>query len=171
MSIREVILAADGHALWCIESEFLGEDAPRNVWVNAEVHELLEGGGETQRDRNRIANAKALLDSFVEGDFITIGLNPLDKSSSCLLARTHPAELEIFSFRCLDPSPGIRILGAFSEPDVFICLHWDFRENFDENWDEKIALCIQEWNALFGQLPRHASTDISGYVSYNAKAV
>lgn len=87
------------------------------------------------------------MDEFTDGGFITVGEDPRQKDATAILARVDPIEEEIFSFRCLDPKPGIRALGCFAETDTFIALTWD---------------C---------DLPPFKASTLNGYVSYNVRAV
>lgn len=57
------------------------------------------------------------------------------------------------------------MLGAFVEKDVFITLTWDFRENFDDEWNEKIEACISEWKRLFGTILPFSGKSIEDYIS------
>lgn len=173
MSIRDEINAhLAAKRLFHLTSAFLGEDAPRDVFVSVDVAELvlhmpISGG----REGRRASNARALLDGFIEGDYVTVGEDPFDKNATCIMARVDPVKAEIFDFRCLDPNPGLRILGAFSERDTFIALTWDYRENFDGNWHEKVADCQAEWRRLFGNIPRHSGANINEYISSNVRSV
>jgi hypothetical protein len=112
-----------------------------------------------------------LLDDFIEGGFVTIAENPFNKQSTAIMARVDPVEYEIFQFRCLDPNPGIRILGCFSEADTFVALTWDYRENFNDAWSEHVEECRARWQGLFGETPPHKGESLNDYVSYNFKAV
>lgn len=172
MSIEDAINGLDGTKLMRIESEFYGEESPRFIYVSIDVHNfVIRQIGLSVHDAALAGNCKALLDDFIEGGLMTVGWDPLDKKSTCIMARTEPVELGIWDFRCLDPRPGIRILGAFADKDVFIALTWDYRENFDGNWPEKIMECAAAWDALFGTLPRKIRGNVNDYISDNAEIV
>jgi hypothetical protein len=117
----------------------------------------------------RHANLRALLDGFTEGDWITVAENPFNKDALAILARVHPIEDEVWSFRCLDPRPGVRALGRFSEPNTFVALTWNYREIVD--WAPEIESCKATWESLFGQLAPFKGRTINEYITYNAEAV
>jgi hypothetical protein len=136
-----------------------------------DVAELVFWTPPSGRDGRLAARARGLLDDFVEGGFITVGEDPFDKDATCIMARVDPIRYDIFDFRCLDPKPGIRILGAFSERDTFIAVTWDYRQNFDDAWPEQVANCKDAWEKLFGTIPRHHGNDIHDYISFNVRSV
>lgn len=172
MSIHDAINALEAAGeLLRLQSAFLGAETPRAVYVSKEVAELVCYSADDTREGRMAARARALLDDFVEGGYVTIAENPFDKDSKCILARVAPVEREIWDFRCLDPKPGVRILGAFSETDVFIALTWDYRENFDDHWPERVAECDEAWKTLFGPIPPHEGERLNEYVSSNFRAV
>ena len=125
----------------------------------------------TLRDERLFNEARAVLNAFSECSFITMAEDPFDKEARAIMARVHPIEHEIWDFRCLDPRPGLRILGCFAETDVFVALTWDYRENFDNQWDEQVRRCKKEWERLFAPTKPHAGKELSDYVSTNFQAV
>jgi hypothetical protein len=172
MSIRNAINNLDGRELFCLPSMFPGDETPRTVYASIEIAELVMWREPDDTREGRMAfNARGLLDDFVEGAFITIAEDPFDKDAKCILARVDPVAHEFWDFRCLDPNPGLRILGGFSELDTFIALTWDYRENFDGNWERKVSECGDEWRRLFKDIPPHGGKSLNEYVSYNFRAV
>jgi hypothetical protein len=136
-SIREAIQSHEGRTLFCLPSALLGEETPRTVFVSNELHEIVNGPPwPATWEGRRHANLRALFDGFTEGDWITVAENPFDKNSRAILARVAPPEDEIWDFRCLDPRPGIRAFGRFSEPNTFIALTWNYREIVD--WSHEV---------------------------------
>jgi hypothetical protein len=117
----------------------------------------------------RHANLRALFDGFTEGDWITVAENPFDKEARAILARVAPIEEEVWDFRCLDPRPGVRAFGRFSEPNTFIALTWNYREIID--WTSEVERCKAEWQKLFGALPPFVGKTIDEYLTYGAEAV
>jgi hypothetical protein len=171
MSIWDLINSHLGKELFCLFSEFESDETPRTVFVSREVADLVLGDWDDSPLGTRHARAKAVLDDFLVGGFVTIAENPFDKSTTAMLARVAPVEDEIFQFRCLDPVPGIRILGCFSELDTFVALTWDYRENFGDEWPERVNECRAKWKELFGDTPPFKGKNLNEYVSYNFKAV
>lgn len=140
------------------------------MFVSQELHEAVDGPPwRATWEGRRHAKLRAILDGFTEGDSITIAQNPVDKNARAILARVDPVEDEIWDFRCLDPKPGIRAFGRFSEPDTFIALTWNYREIID--WAAEVERCKAEWMKLFGEIPAYRGTTIDDYVTYNAEAV
>lgn len=172
MSIRDEIKAHLGKDLWCLMPEFEGDETPRTVFVSREVESMVLGPWPESREGKRHAEARALLDAFTSLCHITITEDPFDKAAHAILARVHPVDFEIWDFRCLDPNPGIRILGCFSEADTFIALTWDYRENLEDSadWDDLVERCRLEWKRLFRN-PPHKGVSLDAYVSCNFDAV
>jgi hypothetical protein len=172
-SIREAIKAHEGRALFCLPPEFGGQETPRAVFVSAEVLDIVVGPWSGTWEGQRYARLRGLLDSFTEGDFITIAEDPFDKEATAILARVHPVQAEVWDFRCLDPIPGIRVFGCFAETDAFVALTWDYRENIEDAsyWEEQVSRCREEWQKLFGGLAPHHAQELDEYVSYNFRAV
>lgn len=175
--IQAAINAHHGRELFCLESAFFGPESPRAVFVSAEVWEVVNGPPWSQgREGRRFARLRALFDSFTNGEAFTVAENPCNKDARALLARVCPVEAEVWDFRCLDPRPGIRAFGRFSEPNVFIVLSWEFRENLDKSngdddfWRDEVQYCVNEWQRLFGTLPPHRGASLDEYV-YNARSV
>jgi hypothetical protein len=149
-----------------------GEETPRVMYCSLEVMEMVDDALGDTREAEMHAAATVVLESFVDGCVITISQDPYLKDRDTLLARTDPGRehdnpitSEIWDFRCLDPNPGIRVLGCFSEKDVFIALTWDYRPNFDVCWPEKVQQCKQEWLRLFGDTPPLKRRQLHEYVS------
>jgi hypothetical protein len=169
-SIRDAIKVYEGRSLFCLPSALLGEETPRTVFVSQELREIVDGPPwPASWEGRRHANLRAVLDGFTEGDSITVAENPLDKDARAILARVDPVEDEIWDFRCLDPKPGIRAFGRFSEPDTFIALTWNYREIID--WPAEVERCKAAWAKLFGDIPPHKGNSIDEYITYNAEAV
>jgi hypothetical protein len=120
-------------------------------------------------DGSRHANLRDFLDGFSMGDPLTVSEYPHAKPSDVMLSRVDPVETEIWSFRCLYPPPGVRVLGHFAAKDCFVALGWNYRENIDgnEGWDDIIKECKSVWRDLFGDLPPHQGSYVSDYLSSN----
>lgn len=174
MSIHDVIsVLVENEKLFCLDGTFPGDETPRTVFVSKEIYDDFCEPWEDTRDGNRRAQARAVLDGFIAGDFITVSEDPFKKNSRCILARIAPVQFEVWDFRCLDPNPGIRIFGHFAEKDTFVALHWDYRENLDEvgDFDEAAKICLALWENLFGQISPYTRGNLSGYLSYNFEPV
>jgi hypothetical protein len=150
------------------------EESPRLVYHTVEVKTMIDDALGDTREAELHAAATVVLESFVDGSRITICGDPYNKERHTILARTdpgaerdHPVTSEIWDFRCLDPVPGIRVLGCFGNQDVFVALIGDYRQNFDDHWPEQIERCKEEWIELFGKTPPHKGRQLNDYVSHN----
>lgn len=166
MSIQDVINSHDGIELDCIGSLFPGDETPRFIYVNRDVADFIWNQDDT-REGHIGQNAGALIDDFVAGGHITVGLDPYNKDRTCIMARVDSPDpqYDMWDIRCLDPNPGARVIGAFSEKDCFIALTWDYRDNFDRDWPGQIQRCIDEWKRLFGNLLPITGTAIDDFIS------
>ncbi len=147
----------------------------RSMFVGAEVYEIVTPPFPENTDGYRFGRLRADLDAFTEGRVISIAEDPYKKPNSTYLARTDPIEHEIWDIRSRDPKPAIRVLGAFSEPDMFVALVWAFRESLggprSREWRDLIERCKAEWRKLFPTYQPHKGDSPRDYVSQNAIAV
>jgi hypothetical protein len=148
----------------------LGAETPRTVFASNEVASIVMPPWSSTREDRRHSSLRALFDAFTDGSYVTIAEDPYDKHARAILARVDPIAEEIWDFRCLDPNPGIRAFGCFSETDTFIALTWDYRENIDD-WPGEVDRCKKEWKRLFCNLSPHKGKKLNEYVSYNFRAV
>ncbi len=67
----------------------------------------------------------------------------------------------------------MRLLGCFVEPNCFVGLAWDYRENLNEDdaWDDLVRECQLAWRDLFPGFAPHKGSDINDYVSSNVEVV
>lgn len=146
---------------------------PRTVFVSQDVMEVVMPPFAWGWTGRRHQSLRALLDAFTEGDFITVGAAPRNKAPSAIMARVEPICAEVWDFRCLDPKPGIRVFGGFSEVDTFVALTWDYRENIEDDayWTAQVHDCKAAWQDLFGRIPPHSGDSLDAYISYNAAFV
>ena len=165
MSIHDVIKSLVNKDLFLLTSELLGEDTPRTIYYSNEVREIVDGANCKVRNKNRFASAKAVMDAFIELGEITFGLDPFEKDHDAIMARTEPSDWGIIDFRVLDPTPGIRVLGGFSEPDTFIALTWCFREDMD--FDAEVSRSRGEWNKMFPGFEPQKGANVNAYITEN----
>jgi hypothetical protein len=143
------------------------QETPRTMYITVEVRAMVgEALGDTP-EAERHAKATGVLEAFANGDWITISEEPFNKERHTILSRVDPVEDEFWEFRCLDPDPGIRVLGAFSDKDTFVAVTWDYRENFDDDWPQQVQRCKDEWMRLFGDISLYKGKRLNDYVSYN----
>lgn len=146
-------------------------ETPRKLYLSEEVASGLFAPPTQDLDGIRRARAQAVLEDFVDGGFVTVAEDPFDKDRKAIMARVSRIEWEIFDFRCLDPEPGIRVLGCFVAIDEFVALTWDYREEFDGSWPEQVERCRSSWSELFGSVLPHSGAQLDAYLSYNFESV
>jgi hypothetical protein len=85
------------------------------------------------------------------------------------MARIDPAPDEVFDIRCIDPHPGIRVMGCFAEKDLFIALTKVGREELASvrDWRNEREACKAAWRRLFPTYPPYTGADLNDYVSSN----
>jgi hypothetical protein len=167
MSIRDQIreCVGVGRLFWLPPlAEPLGR--PRTVFASPDVYAVAQ-----QWETNvRFASLRGSLDQFSRTMDITFALDPFNKEPGAFMARTDPPASRIVSLRVFDSEDGIRVLGSFSEQDVFIALTWHFRESIPEGgWPPLVHHCRARWDALFSQPPRYGNS-IHAYVSERVSA-
>jgi hypothetical protein len=117
-------------------------------------------------DRYRLGRLRGDLDRFIGGDRVSVMLFPRAKSATTYLKRLEPVTDEVWEIRSCDPKPGVRVLGRFSELDVFIGLAWDFHENLHgRSWESVRQRCLEEWRRLFPSCSAHSGENHNAYVS------
>ncbi|MDO8434581.1 MAG: hypothetical protein Q7S58_19465 [Candidatus Binatus sp.] len=69
------------------------------------------------------------------------------------MSQLQPPRDEVWDIRCVDPKPGIQVLGRFAEKDVFVALTWEIRLQLKQfgsrEWQDAILRCAIEWRRLF----------------------
>jgi len=171
-AIRDAIKGQLGTGLFYLPPTLDGEEACRTVFVSREIRDIVMVPQDRSRDARRHAALRALLDAFTIGTEITIAENPHDKDRCAMLARIEPVSAEVWDFRCLDPKPGIRAFGRFSEPDIFVALTWNYRENIHpNNWAHEVTRCQDEWQRLVGYNSPHHGNTINAYLTCNWRPV
>ncbi len=124
--------------------------------------------GMTKPDEYRCGRAYADLLAFIYRNPIVVARNPRQGGSS-YTSRLMPPRDEVWDIRCVDPEPGIRVLGRFAEKDVFIGLTWEIRlrlKHFDSReWRDAILRCGTLWRQLFPAYPPLMGDYFADYIS------
>lgn len=173
MSIHDEINSrcAEGR-LFLLEPALPGARTDRTILMSAEVQDYVLGPWSDKEQEYRANRLRADLDAFIEGEMISANMeDPYKKPKSTYIARVDPISHDVWDIRSRDPNPGIRVLGCFSETDVFVALVWDFRENLGgpgaKEWRDFIERCRAEWRKLFPTYPPPQGEDIHDYISEN----
>lgn len=94
-------------------------------------------------------------------------MEPFDKENAAFMARTNPVQDGIISLRSRDPSPGIRLLGAFCEQDVFLGLSWHWRRRLLDRivFSHTCLAATGIWDRLLPDCRRLVSDHLEDYIS------
>lgn len=170
MSIRDEISEqlAEGR-LFLLPPLFAGMRTERTILASLEVHDIAQPPWPETWEGERHAEVRAYLDAFTEGRLISIAEEPYDKHRTAFLARVDPPTDEVWDIRCIDPEPGMRVLGCFAETDIFVALIGNYRENLTDarDWRDEIELTKAEWRKLFPTYRPHSGANLHDYVSRN----
>ena len=144
----------------------------RFMFVSSALYERLQPEIDIGNEFDpRFAHLRADLEKFILGGEINVAHDPFKKPTKTFLARTKPVEDEIWDIRSIDPNPAIRVLGCFSEQDVFVALEWEFRSELggphDKAWRDFIVRCGAHWRRLFGSYLPLCGEKTSDYISEN----
>lgn len=142
-------------------------EAPRSVYVPANIARDLNFVPDDSEESCRIAELVGWLEAFMEHCELTVSENPDLKPPDVMMARVHPIEGEFWSIRVTVPEeyPGIRAIGAFVCKDEFVILAWDYRESIGDAFDEEVAVAMAEWTNIFGQIGPFKGDKLDEYLT------
>lgn len=148
MSTQTILKQAikEGHLCQLIPA--LGQTPRRTLLVHHQLDAILSGVA-THRS---IGGMRRYLEGFVMGGAITMGFTPRSHGSA-MMGRLDPVADHTWDFRCVDPSPAIRVFGKFACRDVFVALEWAPRSKAIPGYDRR-PLCDSdsiEWHIALGQ--------------------
>lgn len=147
-----------------------GVSSRRHFFLETSLHERLTQAkdGSSKEDR-RLLMLWADIDKFTSGQVITIGVDPFKKDRTAYMARTKPVQDGVFDIRSQDPSPAIRLFGAFCETNVFLGLTWRWRRELggrDERaFDFAVMEAMRIWDGLLPDCRRLFSEHMEDYIS------
>jgi hypothetical protein len=140
---------------------FPGFSPRRILYISEQVKLLITGQAVRmdQRKLDRWLTARAILEAFVDGRWMTIKTRPKSKGQLAMLS---PHADEIWEIRDIRPKPSLRILGSFAEKDVFIALAPYERSELgardSTEWVTALQLYKLQWSWLFdGHRPMSGS--------------
>ncbi|MDQ0558668.1 hypothetical protein QO004_000443 [Rhizobium mesoamericanum] len=165
MSIKEEIQKhRENGNLTLFEPERRSFIVERHVFLGGEARSFVEWDGSIDDSFAAVsARTVAVLERFVNGSYVTIGMDPHDKLSRSQIARVDPTAQGILDFRITDPNPAVRIFGGFAVADLLILLTWAPRKNC--NFPSEVARCRGEWDKLFPTHTPVVSEEIEHHVS------
>jgi hypothetical protein len=172
MSIRDDIKVHLGKELFLLEPLLPAERVIRTMFISKEINRVVHPPWAQGRNGTRHAQMRAWLETFIAGRRIPVAEHPFKKGRDAYLARVHPVANEIWDIRCMNPNPGIRVFGRFTELDTFVALTWEHRESINgKQFDTAIARAMNEWRRLFPTIPVFKGNKINDYLSGNFYAV
>jgi hypothetical protein len=167
MLIREFINArlSDG-LLSLVVPRLAGDAVRRTMLISTEVNSFLTGPWDSEVSERKANRLRADLEGFVSGEWISICMTPRT-AETAYMARLHPVGNGLWDIRSRDPRPGVRVVGGFTEPDVFVGLVWDYRKNLrtENEWEMIIQRCQQQWRRLFPDLQPHTGQHAHDFIS------
>lgn len=157
------------HKLFDRPSSYQGISA-RSMFVTPEIDALAKPPFPDTLEGERYAALAQYLDAFCELNEITVSEVCKGKPPGVMLARVCPVEDDFWSMRITDPddTPGMRILGAFSDLNSFVGLICDFREYIDD-FDEEVYFVKESWKNYFGDLKPHTGRRLDDYLTNYSK--
>jgi hypothetical protein len=174
MSIQAEILArvAEGR-LVALRSTMPSFPDKRRIFVVPSVIEMLDGPWSTAHISRRAGAARALLESFLQGDQM-VGRMPPSKKVNTVIALLEPPAENVWEFRIGTPRPGMRILGRFAEQDAFVATNWLNREDFRDpvsgdddtrKWRNELVRCKTVWGHLFPSYNPFKGSNLHDFIS------
>ena len=141
----------------------------RELFVSEEINRVAHPPWSPTALGTRFAQMRAYLDAWSEGRLISIADHPYRKPKPTFMARIDPAPDEVFDIRCIDPNPGIRIMGCFADRDLFIALTRANREDLVtlHDWRNEREACKAAWRRLFPTYQPYTGATLNDYISNN----
>ncbi|MFN3462817.1 MAG: hypothetical protein ACK4X1_01955 [Terricaulis sp.] len=149
----------------------------RSMYVSEEVWRLVDGPWVSEEMSARCGLLRADMEQFVSGRIVGVCLTPYE-AKNALFGLLHAPEAGIWDFRSVDPSPGLRLFGAFADTDVFVALTCAPRsvpveylartplgKAESQAWAVAIRECKAEWRKLFQPYTPHIGGQVSDFVS------
>ena len=150
-----------------------GAAVRRELFVSEEIQRAVQPPWEPSEQGARYARMRGYLDTWTEGRLISIADHPYRKPKPTFMARIDPAPDEVFDIRCIDPNPGIRVMGCFADRDLFIALTMADRDALAtrHDWRNEREACKAAWRRLFPSYPPYTGATLNEYVSTNCLIV
>jgi hypothetical protein len=176
MSIRDEIRSRTGEEsprLFFLPPLIRGAGIVRELFVSDEINRVAHPPWAATELGARFAQMRAYLDAWTEGRLISIARHPYRKPKNAFLAQVDPARDKVFDIRCIDPSPGIRIMGRFADRDLFIAITKARREDLptQREWRNEREACKAAWRRLFPSYEPYSGASLNDYISANFHVV
>jgi hypothetical protein len=179
MSIYDVIddLVNTGRLFYL--EPVLDDPVERTMLMSPEIRALLEGPWDSNDMEDRCGQLRDDLERFVTGGAITLCFDPYIAQTAYFGLLDPPTDA-IWDLRSRDPDPGLRVLGAFADKDVFVSLlcaprsvpvEWLNRKPLNDTeanpseWGRAIRQANAMWHNLFPTYRRHIGKQHDDYVT------
>ncbi len=161
-----MLTIADLDTIWSATGQlhraaFPGLPERRILYISEQLRLLITGQavGMDIRTLGRWLSARAVLESFVDGRWMTVKSKQKSRAQFTILC---PHADEIWEIRDVKPRPSLRILGSFAYKDLFIALAPYERSALGAKGSPEWARALQEyktqWSWLFdGHRPMSGS--------------
>lgn len=140
----------------------------RELFVSEEINAVVHPPFSNSEIGRRLSQMRAYLDTqWTAGLRVTVADHPYKKPKATFMARVDPVGDEVFDIRCIDPKPGIRVLGCFGGRNLFVALTFNFHENLQDSrdWRNEIERCKTLWRSLFHTYPPHSGPNLNDYLT------
>jgi hypothetical protein len=131
-----------------------------------EVSDLMSGPWASIDQEKSVGRARALLDTFISGDIISVRLPP-SKNVGAQLAQLENRFEEVWEFRSREPKPGLRVFGRFLKCNHFLATNYasrcDLKE--DSDWLREKQVCKRRWRTFFPSYNPLSGVEVHDYVS------
>lgn len=173
MSIRaDIQHRRDEGRLYLLEPALPGSPCVRWLFISPEILKAINGPWEDSAEEYRLGRLRADFDHFIEGRRISIGKHPYKKNKKAYMSQLDPVADEVWEIRSIDPKPGVRVFGSFSEKDAFVALTWLYRAPLkgpdSREWRDAREQCKAEWRKLFPTYRPHTGADLENDYASNA---
>lgn len=156
MSIRDEINRNLRSELVRLRPSLASIPIKRVVVLSRELNELLDGPWPDDVAEMAFGRLRNDLESFIAGSVVSVAQTPR-RAKTAFLNRLEKERGQFWEMRQRIPKPGIRILGGFSEKDVFVGLTWSPRVLLkgygSRDWRDATEECKVRWRRLFLSWP------------------
>ena len=177
MSTRAVLeRLVENNLVVHVPPQMVGTTSRRHFFLVLNISQRLEAAlyGKSGYDK-RLAMLLQDIDTFTAGQIVSFGNHPYAKDKSAFIARTSPEEFGIFDIRSNNPSPALRLFGAFAEVDTFVGLTIRVRKELggkaEPKFDDAVTEAALLWNRLFPDNKPFNRLDPRELVSHNVHIV
>jgi hypothetical protein len=149
----EVKRRCDEGRLHLLRTRFPSATEQRVICVSTLLRSQIEGPWDSDTEAARWGRVRADLESFVQGDIITIPKEGQWRNAAYMLRLIPPSSPEVWEIRSRAPKPSIRLFGRFAAKDFFVALLWEWRIFLggprSRMWRDVSVQCTTEWRGLF----------------------